>query len=166
MQSVRTGEGKSFVSASLACCLASQGKKVLLVEMNLRRPVLAALAGVSKEAGLRSCLKGRAFDECIRETAHGFWLMPEGAAGGQELLFDGEEFRSLIDRGRQAFDYVILDNAAVSGGHEGITAGQLCDLNLFVLRSGRSRRNEIRFIHHLAAHGAIRNLAFVLNDLP
>lgn len=167
IHSVRPGEGKTFVSVSFAWYLALCGKKVLLAGANLRSPALAQLTGTPPEAGLSSCLEGQPFETCIRKTGPGeLWLMPEGpAVDDPGSLLGGDPFRMMISRGKEAFDCIILDNASAVAAAEGLVAATACDLNLFVLRAGCSRTNEVRFVHHLVRHGAVTNLAFILNDL-
>lgn len=166
IHSAKESEGKTFVSESLARCLALNGKKVLLVGANLRRPEKNRKGGAAKEAGLSSFLSGRPFEQCVRKAGSaGLWIMPEGPAVTDPVgLLSSDMFRELISRSREEFDSVILDNAPAAVGTDGIVTGAECDLNLFVLRARRSRISEIRYIHHLAGHGVIRDVALLLND--
>ncbi|MEL7587610.1 MAG: CpsD/CapB family tyrosine-protein kinase [Prolixibacteraceae bacterium] len=167
IHSVRPGEGKTFVSVSFAWYLALCGKKVLLAGTNLSSPALSRLTGAPPGPGLSSCLEGQPFESCIREIGPGgLWLMPEGPAvddpGG---LLGGDPFRMMISRSKEVFDCVILDNTSAVAAPDRRFAPPACVLNQVVVRAGRSRTNEVRFVHHLRRHDAVRNLAFILNDL-
>lgn len=84
------GEGKSTVAASLAVASALAGKRVLLVEADLRKPVLAKRFGVDSAPGLTDYLVGKAGPGEILRT------VPLGAAHGGGALAEGEEPPSLV----------------------------------------------------------------------
>ncbi len=165
IHSVMRGEGKTFVAANLAATLASGGSKALLIEANLRKPVLAGLFGTGPAKGLSRYLEGGTFEEVVQKTSiDHLWMLPGGPVppNPAELLGNGR-FRMLIDRGREEFDYVILDNAPASVVTDGLITGAACDLNLFVLRAGMSRKDEFRFIDQLTGTGVLSHLAVALN---
>jgi len=165
IHSVKPGVGKSFFSVCLATCFALNGKKVLLIGANLRRPGLNPQAGKERAPGLSSYLSGQPFDACVRKTGPGeLWMMPEGpAVENPGELLNNDLFKRLIRQSRETFDYVILDNAPASVVADGLITGAACDLNLFVLRTGVSRKNEFRFIDQLTGAGSMSHLALVLN---
>jgi capsular exopolysaccharide synthesis family protein len=150
---------------NLAATLALSGKKVLLVESNLRKPVLARLFKTSDEGGLSRYLAGEVSEEVVHGTnIDQLWVLPAGPVPSNpaELLGNGR-FRMLIDRSRKEFDFVILDHAPASVVADGLMTSAFCDLNLFVLRAGVSRKDEFRFIDQLTGAGAMSHLALVLN---
>ncbi|MGV8135426.1 MAG: CpsD/CapB family tyrosine-protein kinase [Mangrovibacterium sp.] len=166
IHSVMRGEGKTFIAANLAATLASSGSKALLIEANLRKPVLSGLLGTSNAKGLNRYLEGGTFEETVQKMSiDHLWMLPAGPVppNPAELLGNGR-FRMLIDRGREEFDYVILDNAPASVVADGLITGAACDLNLFVLRAGVSRKDEFRFIDQLTGTGVLSHLAVALND--
>ena len=165
IHSVMHGEGKTFMAVNLAATLALSGRKALLIEANLRKPVLSGLLGTSNAKGLSRYLEGGTFEETVQKMSiDHLWMLPAGPVpvNPAELLGNGR-FRMLIDRGREEFDFVILDNAPASVVTDGLITGAACDLNLFVLRAGVSRKDEFRFIDQLTGTGSINHLALVLN---
>lgn len=167
IHSVMPREGKTFIAANLAATLAFSGKKVLLIEANLRKPALAALFGTSNETGLSRFLSGGTSNEVVQRTSiDQLWMLPAGPVPSNpaELLGNGR-FRMLIDRGREEFDFVIFDNAPASVFADGLITSAACDLNLFVLRAGVSRKDEFKFMDQLTGTGSMSHLGLVLNDV-
>ena len=108
-------EGKSTVSLQTAMALAQTGKRVLLVDADLRRSVLAARLRVkNKLEGLSHYLCGQAnASELIRETdLPGFYIMFSGTRvpNSAELL-GSDNFAKLIPALKDTFDYVVVDTA-------------------------------------------------------
>lgn len=167
IHSVMPGEGKTFTAVNLATMLALSGEKVLLCEANLRKPCLVQQFGTGNETGLSTCLNGRSFEEVVQKTSiDQLWLLPAGPVPSNPAeLLGSDRFRMLIDRSREAFDFVILDHAPASVVADSLITGPACDLNLFVLRAGVSRKDEFRFIDQLTGTGAMKHLVLVLNDL-
>lgn len=168
VHSARVGEGKSFVSANLACILALNNKRVLLVEADMKKPRLHAIFRLNRDIGLSTFLSGKAtFDEIIVPTKiKGLSFVSAGSASlySSELLSDGL-FEKFISSARAQFDYVVLDSVPSDILSDGVIIGQYSDVNLFVLRIGYSKREQLKSINKLADDGVISNLALILNDV-
>ncbi|MBQ2062812.1 MAG: polysaccharide biosynthesis tyrosine autokinase [Oscillospiraceae bacterium] len=111
------GEGKSTVAANLAISMALKGKKVILVDCDLRNPSVGRIFDVKEKCpGLVAVLKGKAtLEEALVEIQNknvptGLWLLP-GADKESRLveILGSEEMRTLVDRLRDEADAVILD---------------------------------------------------------
>lgn len=115
LTSFDTGAGKSTISFQLAASLAQTGKRVLLVDADLRKSVLQSRLKIRKKLdGLSHYLSGMAnADELLCETdVPGFYIMFAGTRvpNSAELL-GGENFGKLIEALKDVFDYVIVDAA-------------------------------------------------------
>ena len=111
------GEGKSTLSLQTAISFAHMGKRVLLVDADLRKSVLAGQLRIrSKVEGLSHYLSGLAnISELLRETdIPGLYIMLAGARvpNSTELL-GSENFARMIPALKDVFDYVIVDTAPV-----------------------------------------------------
>src|SRR6185312_14737410 len=112
-----SGEGKSFVAINLAISFTLTGKKVALMEMDLRKPKLSKILNVKKTPGISSNLVGKAsVDEIIKEThIPGLYVISAGPIPPNPTeLIQGEKFAELVGELKTRFDYVIMDTAPVS----------------------------------------------------
>ncbi|HRZ20315.1 MAG TPA: polysaccharide biosynthesis tyrosine autokinase [Bacteroidales bacterium] len=168
IQSTSPEEGKSFIAVNLACILAVNEKKVLLAGCDLRKPSLHKYFDASNQKGISTWLIGNnTFEEIILSTdIENLWLAPSGPIPPNPAELLGKpELKSFLDRSREMFDYIILDNAPVSIVTDGLLTGRLADLNLFVLRANSSHKKMIKLINHLAEIHALNNITLLINDI-
>jgi len=166
--SLRSGEGKTFSSTNLSCIFAMNGKKVLLIEANMRAPHLYSVFHAKKEQGLSSYLIGlTSYEKIIFKTRiPNLSIIPAGPIPPNPAeLLDRNQYKKLITQARKDFDYVIVCNAPVSLITDGIITGKQTDLNIFVLRYKFSKRNELKFINNLVSQGQFSNVALLINDV-
>ncbi len=107
-----TGEGKSLLAANLAVSMAQSGKRVLLIDADMRKPRVHKLFGVQAERGLSSVLRGEADPpEAVQEgPVPGLWLLPCGPlpSNPSELL-SAPRFEELLNLLRDQYDFVLVD---------------------------------------------------------
>ena len=147
MTSANAGEGKSNVSINLAVVTAmSLGRKVLLIDCDLRRPMVHRSLGIELEVGLAEILLGSATaDEAIVELEGtaldvlGVRLKPENPS---ELLASGR-MRDLVAEMAARYDRVILDTPATLGLPDSKIVSELCDGFLMVVRAGETARGDV-----------------------
>lgn len=167
IHSTMPGEGKSFVALNLAVILALNNKKVLLVGVDLRKPVLHQLFKSDNKKGLSTFLINyHTFDEVVEVTSiENLSFTPSGPIppNPSELL-ENEFFGKFLDEAKKRFDYIVLDNAPVSLVTDGIIAGAYADANLFLLRLKYSQYKQLNFINNLAEKMALPNMGILLND--
>jgi len=171
VNSLVSGEGKSFISSNLASILSmgANEKKVLLIEGDLRKPMLNGLFGKKDGIGLSSYLSYKNnFNEIIIETPYpNLFFIPAGEMppNPTELLENGR-FANFIEEARKKFDYIILDNAPVSLVPDGLMTSKHADANIFILRLNYSRKKEVREINKTIDVNGIKNAIIVINDAP
>jgi capsular exopolysaccharide synthesis family protein len=105
------GEGKSSTACNLAILMAETGKRVLLIDADLRRPRLAEFLGLEGAAGLTTVLVGRAQPEDVLQPwGSGLWVLPSGflPPNPSELL-GSRHMAELVERFRDEFDIVVID---------------------------------------------------------
>lgn len=136
------GVGKSFVSRNLAALYANFGKKVLLIDVDMRRGVV-----YSKNAqGLADILSGkRSFDECLSKTdVEGMWVIGSGKPlQAPTDLLHGETFAELLKFAKQNFDVIVLDTPPINLVADTELVLPLVDFSLYVLHYGRHTMDEI-----------------------
>jgi polysaccharide biosynthesis transport protein len=139
--SATAAEGKSTTSLILAKRLTAIGKRVLLIDADMRRP--SFIFDNDTDAGLSQLLTkhGALKDNLIRTNSGELYLLPSGPVPpNPSLLLNSKEMRNLIARLRSLFDHIIIDCPPTLGFADSIILGSLSDGTLLVVESGRSRR--------------------------
>ncbi|MBZ5688624.1 MAG: CpsD/CapB family tyrosine-protein kinase [Acidobacteriia bacterium] len=141
-------EGKSLVSANLACVLASRKRhRVLLIDGDLRRPVLADKFGLGRLSGLAEWLQGES--QTVSNIYHlaepDFWLMPAGhpPANPLELMQSGR-LASLMAQVTNLFDWIIVDSPPLLPLADTSVWARLTDGALLVVREGIAEKDPLK----------------------
>ncbi|HTM99050.1 MAG TPA: polysaccharide biosynthesis tyrosine autokinase [Pedobacter sp.] len=161
-----SGEGKSFVTVNLASTLALIDKKVILIAADLRKSKLHKAFGSSNKVGLSSYLAGQEVLENVimHDTVHGIDFLPSGPVppNPSELLHT-EKMKELLAILTPKYDYVLVDTAPVGLVSDAIPLIRQSDVNLFVIRSGKSQLRAAAIPERLSREYGLSNLAIVLN---
>jgi capsular exopolysaccharide synthesis family protein len=143
------GEGKSTVSTNLAVQLAQQGRRVLLIDADLRRPVLHRTLGQVHEDGLSTMLEGRTemSPECPYPVPEvkGLFFIPAGpiAPNPSELL-GSDRFRNLLGTWRETFDFIVLDTPPLLLVTDSVLLAPIADQVILVGRYGSTELADLR----------------------
>ncbi|MDR0892715.1 MAG: polysaccharide biosynthesis tyrosine autokinase [Mediterranea sp.] len=161
-------EGKSFVSRNLSVALAIAGKRVILVDADLRKRTQSRLAGVDKQEGLSTYLAGQTDDVdsiiyqgAIHPKVDSLFagVVPPNPS---ELLMS-LRLEQLIVELRERYDYIILDNVPAHAIADAAIISRVADLTLYVIRTGMIDRRYLPELEHLHQEGKFKNLCVVLN---
>ena len=162
-------EGKTFISTNLGLLLAMAGKKVIILDLDLRRPkVHKAFDQKEGKCGMSTILINKhKVDECIVET--GYEGLDYIAAGPvppnpSELLLR-DSFDELLVQLKGLYDIIILDTPPVGIVTDGLLAMQKADLPIYVLRADYSKLSFLDNVNRLIASNRYPNLSLILNGI-
>jgi tyrosine-protein kinase Etk/Wzc len=162
-------DGKSFLSANLAALLAESGKRVLLIDADLRRGRLAHYLGRSSHGGLTELLTGQTdFEMAARETGvHGLHFIGSGAhpPNPSEILTSAR-FTSLLQAFEKQFDLVIVDTPPLLAVPDAAVIASLAGSTVLVMRSGAHSEKNIADAIKKLKRARARIVGGVLNAMP
>lgn len=159
--------GKSFIAYNLAASFAVNGKKVLIVDCDLRHGSVSQYVGMP-DRGITSWLNGETQDWHSLVTAvsdqPGMYVMPIGhrPPNPSELL-DTPAMKKMLDEARGDYDIIFLDCPPTDIVVDTQILGPLCDSTLFVICAGQFEKEEIAEIDKLYESGKFNKMAVVLN---
>lgn len=168
------GEGKTTISANLAMAMAEAGKKVLIVDMDLRRPHLHTLFDLPNDRGFIDLVRGEGpavrIDEnhptVLRTRYPRVSILPSGHIEVNDIgeVFHSPRVAGLLRQLRESFDTVIVDTPPMLQFSESRLTASLADGVLLVLRSGVTDRDSAKAAREQLAHDRIELLGTILND--
>jgi tyrosine-protein kinase Etk/Wzc len=162
------GEGKSFVSTNLAYSLANSGKKVVLIDFDMRNPRTSTLFTMLQQPGVTDYLAEAGTPEAyIKPTSfNNLSILPAGTRIGDstELLLNGK-LDSLFEYLSEQFDYIIVDTSPVDLVSDGYLLSEYCDISLLVIRHGHTPKNVVKYLGQSNKQKSLRNMALVFNGV-
>lgn len=161
------GEGKSTCAANLAIAMASAGRRVLLVDGDMRRPSMDVAFGLARVQGLSNILIGQSGDESVPECAvDGLDVLPSGPPppNPSELLA-GSRFDEAITRWSERYDHVIIDSPPVLAVTDAVVIGRRVGHALLVTRAGATRDKALQRTVGVLREAGVNIFGTVLNDL-
>ncbi len=163
------GEGKSTVSSFLSLTAAiHRPRKTLLVDADLRRPVVHKIYGVSQKMGLSDIIKnGAKLEECIKKT-HVEKL--DIITSGKEIknpteLFDSPTLPAFFEAARFYYDLVIVDSAPVIPVSDPLILANEVDGICLVVKAGATPKEVVTRARDLISQSGARLLGVVLNNV-
>ncbi|MCC3158523.1 polysaccharide biosynthesis tyrosine autokinase [Hymenobacter sp. 15J16-1T3B] len=163
------GEGKSFCAVNLAAELAHSGRRVALVETDLRRPTIAGYFDLDRDApGLAAYLANlEPLGRCLRASgiANLDVLICGSVPPNPTELLESPRMASLLEQLRAEYDYVLLDTPPVGYVSEYFVLLRYLDANIYVVRQNYTDRSLITQINELYAEGKIKHVYMIINDM-
>ncbi|TWT47265.1 polysaccharide biosynthesis tyrosine autokinase [Botrimarina hoheduenensis] len=129
--SATTGEGRTTVASQLAASLARAGRRTLLVDGDLRRPILHTLFNLPLEDGLSEVLRAEADATDVArpvESTEGLWVVTAGYCDTDAVkALATDQAEPIFKQLRDSYDFVIIDGPPVLGLSDSLLFGQHCD---------------------------------------
>lgn len=169
------GEGKTMISSNLAACFARHGKRVLLIDCDMRRPMLHRHYKLTNEAGLiawfeaGSVIPADPFSDAslgltkIDENLH--ILRSGGRSKSPTELLENPIFGQLIDSLKVHFDLIVIDSPPMGAVTDALLIAERTDEVIYVCRFNRAYRKHIRLYIKQLRESGNELLGVVLNGL-
>ncbi len=162
------GEGKSTVSINLATVLAQTGRRVLLVDADLRKGTIRRWLGISASSGLSSLLTGQTTDVVLHavEGIENLDVVPSGAVPPNPAeLLDSEAMRRCLATWRAQYDFVIVDCPPVLPVADSVTLNSHVDATLLLARSGMTEKSQVKRSYQTLTRDRKHYVGVLLNGL-
>ncbi|MCT4124362.1 polysaccharide biosynthesis tyrosine autokinase [Elizabethkingia anophelis] len=168
--SFSAGVGKTFSVLNLAATLSYLDKKVVVLDLDLRKGTLSSRTGLLHGKGTSHYLSNPSIkiSEILHksEVAEGVDFIPIGAIAPNpvELLL-GKRLDELITELKGMYDYVIIDGVPTGVVADASIIDRVADLTLFIIRIGKMDRRQLPEIEKIYQEKKLSNLAIVLNGM-
>ena len=172
--SATSGEGKTFNAANLAVSFALLGKKVILAGLDIRKPALGRLFGITdRQAGISTLL----VKESVSEADVNSQIRPSGTNKNLDLLMAGPtppnptellartNLKVVFDILKEKYDYIIVDSAPVGLVTDTLQVGKYVDVTVFVCRSDYTPKSSFALLNDLYKDKKLKNTCVVINGI-
>lgn len=170
LTSSMSGEGKSFIALNMAITLSLAGKKVIVMEMDLRKPNLSNKLGITNNFGFTNFIIDSTVstDDIIRPSGLNDSLsvicsgpIPPNPA---ELLMD-DRMSVLMNELKDRYDYIIVDAPPIGLVTDAQLLNYYADLVLYVVRHGVTFKGQLNIIEDLYESKKMNRLSLVVNGI-
>lgn len=169
MVSSISGEGKTFVTINLATSLALLDKKVLIVELDIRKPKFGLYLNIPNEDGMTMFLSGhQTADKLIKPSGihpNLFMINAGPVAPNPNELLAKPALDELIMNLRDQFDYIIIDTAPVGLVSDSLMLNRIADVNLYIVRADYTPKKNIEDATIMYNDDKLKNMYFILNSV-
>lgn len=163
-----SGEGKTFVALNLAGILSMTGKKVVILDLDMRKPKIHLGLGADNDFGMSNLLIGqKKISECVKKSSmDGLDFITAGPIppNPSELILSSN-FNAIIDELKQNYDIVLIDNPPIGVVSDGVNVLALSDLSIYVFKANYSKRFFVNKVEEIAQLEEISKLSVVLNGV-
>ena len=167
--STMPGEGKTFISRNFAAMLGLSGKKVVLVDADIRKRTQSRLSALESKYGLTSYLSGNIDDLSslivTKEKEYNLDFLPAGimAPNPAELLMSSR-LEQCVEELKKLYDYVIIDNVPAQVVADAGIVNRVAELTIYVLRETKVDRRYLPELERLHQEKRFNHLCIVIND--
>ncbi len=161
-------EGKTLICSSLAGIIAALDKKVIVLDLDMRKPKIHKALGTDNEYGMSTILNGQDHvSKAIRRSPsnQNFDFITAGPVPHNPAeLIQSDLFYALINELKLRYDYILVDTSPVGLTADAIPLLKIADINLYVIKAGFSKQSFIKVLENLKVKRKINNLYVVLNN--
>jgi len=161
-------DGKTFVAANMASIYQLTGKKVVLLDFDLRRPSVSKNLGIHSKKGVSNYLIGQVtLDEIIvTHPDYGFDVIPAGTLPpNPSELIKNKKTKDLISYLKTHYDHLIIDCSPIGLVSDAYILSRFVDANLFVVRRGKTNKAFFKSVMTQIHDDGLEHFVIVFNDV-
>ena len=166
--SASSGEGKTTTIGNLAVTYAQEGKKVLLMDTDLRKPAVHLMFNVPNHVGLTSVLSSQyQVAEVLRETGvEGLHVLSSGPIPpNPSEMIGSRKMTALLEGLKEEYDVILFDTPPVLTVTDALIISSLCDGVILVVNAGKVKKDLVKKAKAHLEHVNARILGAVLNNV-
>lgn len=161
-------EGKTFVALNIASIFSMANKKVIVLDLDMRKPRIHKSFNVDNDTGVSSILIGKkTYEECINhideDNLHYITSGPIPPNPAELMLQDS--FKQLIQDLSTIYDIIIIDTPPIGIVTDALASYKLSDIQLYVMRTGISPKSFIQNVKSFKDSNNLNNLGIILNGI-
>ena len=141
-----SGEGRSTMVGNLAVSLSFNNKKVVVLDLDFKKPKLAKIFGIEESLGIGDYLLGECdLEQIINKTENGVDVIGKGLAiQNTSFALGSDKFKELIDRLKEKYDFILLDCAPILTSSDYIHEVKVSDGVLLTVSTNFVKRSAVR----------------------
>lgn len=160
--------GKSFITTNLATILAQGGKRVLVIDGDMRRGYLHKYFNADIKPGLAELLnRQNSYEDVVQNsTVENLFFVTRGKSpvNPSELL-STDQFKAFLDQASAHFDHILIDTPPVLAVTDGIIIAQYAGVNLLVARHAQTQIKELEITVNRFEQANVKVNGVILNDV-
>ena len=164
-----SGEGKTFMTAHLGNSLTVNNKKVVLLELDLRKPKLSRFLGQDNHVGVTNYIvENKTLDEIIKPIpdSGGLFLISSGPIPPNPVeLIEGNKMKTLINQLKERFDYILIDTAPIGIVSDAKSLSRFVDCTLFVVRYNFTLKTKLASVAENVKDGFFQKTGIIFNGI-
>jgi capsular exopolysaccharide synthesis family protein len=163
-----SGEGKTFVAINLAGIISFSGKKVIVLDLDMRKPKIHLGFGVENTRGMSTLLIAKdTLEECIQKsTLEDLHFITAGPIppNPSELIIS-PRMNEIIEELKRRYDVILIDNPPVGLVTDGIAMIQRADYPIYIFRADYSKKIFVQNVDRLINENKITRMSTILNGV-
>jgi len=160
-------EGKSTTATNIAASFSQMGKKVVIIDADMRRPRLAKIYDLANKEGLSTALfENDDIHKYVRKI-NGAHVVTSGPIPPNPAeMLSSDRMANAIDKLKEVYDYIIVDSPPVSYVTDGAILSSICDGTLLVVAAGQTDQRQARVAKEQLNKVSANILGVVLTKIP
>jgi capsular exopolysaccharide synthesis family protein len=167
--SASTGEGKSVTAINLALTISFSGKKVVIIDMDLRKPKVASYLGVGNEGGVTTFLTGKKDLRQVLNKVDGnefcHFISSGPVPPNPTELIMSERMKELVSQLEKEFDYIIMDSPPIGVVPDALLLREFITNTLYIVRNNHTKKRSLKYLEELYEKKELVSPFIVVNDI-